>query len=63
MSEHILLAYSFDNKGGGEALTGGAISKRIKDDALAWVHLDANHSDTRAWLEKQVAYLNPFIIN
>jgi len=62
MSEHILLAYNFDNKGGGESLKGDAISKQIKDDAIAWVHLDANHSDTRAWLEKEVSYLDPFII-
>lgn len=24
--------------------------------------LDANHSDTRTWLEKEIAYLDPFII-
>lgn len=62
MNEHILLAYNFDNKGGGEPLEGDAISKQIKDNALAWVHLDANHTDTRAWLEKDVSYLDPFII-
>lgn len=62
MSGHILLAYGFDGKGGGEALTGDAISKQIRDDKLAWVHMDANHSDTRTWLEKEIAYLDPFII-
>lgn len=62
MSEYILLAYGFDGKGGGEALTGDAISKQIKDDKLAWVHMDANHPDTRAWLKKEIAYLDPFII-
>lgn len=62
MSGHILLAYGVDGKGGGEALTGDAISKQIRDDKLAWVHMDANHSDTRTWLEKEIAYLDPFII-
>ena len=62
MSNHILLAYSFDGKGGGEALTGGAISKLIKDDQLAWVHLDSEQPETRTWLKKEVSYLDPFII-
>ncbi len=62
MSEHILLAYRFDGKGGGETLTGEAISEQIKDDKLAWVHMEANHPETRTWLEKEIAYLDPFII-
>ena len=62
MKEHILLAYSIDTKGGGKPLTGSAISKQIKDDTLAWVHLDANHPDTRSWLKKEISYLDPFII-
>lgn len=62
MSEHILLAYSFDGKGGGEALTGGAVSEQIKEDKLAWVHLDAEQPESKKWLEKEVGYLDPFII-
>lgn len=62
MSEPILLAYELDGKGGGETLIGDAISKRIKDEELAWVHMDANHPDARKWLEKEIVYLDPFII-
>ena len=62
MSEHIFLAYGFDGKGGGTPLEGDAISQQIKDDALAWVHLDASHPDSKNWLEKEIAYLDPFII-
>lgn len=62
MNEHILLAYGFDGKGGGEPLIGDAISAHIKNDALAWVHLDANNVNTRAWLEEEVSYLDPFVI-
>lgn len=62
MSEHILLAYGFDGKGGAEPLTGNAISEQIRDDKLAWVHLDANFDETREWLEKEVSYLDPYII-
>lgn len=59
---HVLLAYGFDGQGGGVALSGDEISQQIKDDKLAWVHMDANHPETRKWLEGEVAYLDPFII-
>lgn len=62
MSDHILMAYEFDGKGGGEKLTGQAISDQIKSKSLAWVHMDANHPDTRTWLDKEVDYLDPLII-
>lgn len=62
MSNHILLAYGFDGKGGGNVLSHEAISDRIRDDQLAWVHLDANLPETRTWLEKEIHYLDPFII-
>lgn len=62
MSEHILLAYGFDGKGNGEALTGDAISQQIKDDKLAWVHMDASNPKTKKWLKKEISYLDPFII-
>ena len=63
MSDAILLAYGFNGKGGGDALTGDEISRQIRDDALAWVHLDAHHPETRPWLEKEVSYLDSFIID
>ncbi|MFT6890604.1 MAG: zinc transporter, partial [Halioglobus sp.] len=62
MSDSILLAYSFDGKGGGNQLEDRAVSEQIKADNLAWVHLDATHPDTKKWLETEVAYLDPFII-
>ncbi len=62
MSECILLAYEFDERGGGAPLSKDAVSERIKDDKFAWVHLDAAHEDTKRWLESEVSYLDPFII-
>lgn len=62
MGEHILFSYGFDGKGGAEKLIGDAIAKQLEDEALAWVHLDALHPDTPAWLEKEISYLDPFII-
>lgn len=62
MSNHILLSYEFDGKGGGKALTSKAISERIKDDALAWVHMDVNHPDTKGWCENEISYLDSFVV-
>jgi zinc transporter len=63
MSDAILHACTIDGKGGGEALEGAAISKAVKSQKLAWVHLDANHSETREWLEREVSYLDHIIID
>ena len=62
MNEHILLTFGFDGNGGGARLSTEDISNRLKDDRLVWTHLDANHPDTRDWLNKELAYLDPFII-
>ncbi|MEZ5691144.1 MAG: zinc transporter ZntB [Rickettsiales bacterium] len=62
MNEHILLAYNFDGNGGGTPLTEDEISHKIKDDSLAWIHFDVNHSDTADWMEKELSYLDPFIV-
>lgn len=59
----ILCAYEIDGKGNGIPLVGDEIVKKVKADALAWVHLDAAHPDTRGWLEENVSYLDSFILN
>lgn len=58
----VLLAYGFDGKGAGIPLAGDAISKQVKSKKLAWVHLDATHPEVRSWLEAEISYLDPFII-
>lgn len=62
MSSPILFAYSFDGKGGGTALKETDISRQVKNNKLTWVHLDINQPETPDWLEKEVSYLDPFII-
>lgn len=44
-------------------LSGAALSQGLKSDDLAWVHLDANHEDTKPWLEAELSYLDPFIVH
>ena len=63
MSDPVLLSYSLDGSGGGVALHDGAVSRLLKDDQLAWVHLNADHPDTAAWLLREVGYLNDFVVN
>lgn len=63
MKECILFAYGFDGAGAGHSLEKGEISKKIKDKELAWVHMDANYPETKEWLEREISYLDPFIIS
>lgn len=59
----IIYAYELDGKGKGVPLIGDEVAKKLKADALAWVHLDAGHPDTRSWLEENLSYLDPFILS
>lgn len=61
MSDHILMSYAFDGKGGASALPTNEISAYLEADQIAWIHMDANHPDTQTWLDKEIAYLDPFI--
>lgn len=62
-TDHILCAYEFDGKGGGTKLSSKDISKKIKQDVLAWVHFDVAHEDTRQWLTTELPYLDPLIVD
>lgn len=62
MSDHILLAMGFDGKGGGTVSSDKAISQQLEADALAWIHLNADHPDTRGWLQREIDYLDPFVV-
>jgi zinc transporter len=62
MSEYILAAYEFDEKGGGKKLISSEIKASINSPKPAWVHLDANHPDTKKWLEKQFPEMHPLIL-
>ena len=63
MSDPVLFAYSLDGSGGGTTLHDGAISRLLRDDQLAWAHLNADHPDTPAWLRREVGYLTGFVVN
>ncbi len=62
MSEHILAAYEFDENGGGKKLTSSEIQGSINSPKPAWVHLDANHPDTKKWIEKEFPKMEPLVL-
>jgi zinc transporter len=60
---HILKSYSLDKESLGKKLSNLQIAKEIKSKNLAWVHLDANHDNTKNWLLKECKYLDSIIVN
>ena len=63
MINSVLLSYSLDGKGGGAALQDGVVSRLLKDDQLAWAHLNADHPDTPAWLRREVGCFNHWLFD
>jgi zinc transporter len=63
MNNPVLISYKFDGDGGGIKLDDTkTISQFLKNDHLAWVHLDANNPETRIWLENEISYLDHFVV-
>jgi len=62
MSSHILMAYEFDGTGSAKAIAQNDISKSISSIKPAWVHLDANHPETKLWLENEFSNLDSFVL-
>lgn len=63
MSSPILLAFDFDGEGGGKSVSDKAIVRELKNENLAWVHLDLSHPETKPWLDEKIAYLDPFVVD
>ncbi len=62
-SSHILFSYSFGADGKSVKLDNQKVSEELKNEGLAWVHLDANNKSTKKWLEREVNYLDHLIID
>jgi zinc transporter len=60
---HIIFSYSFSEDGKAEKIVGDQIIEELKNQGLAWVHLDANHEKTAKWLQSEVSYLDHLIID
>lgn len=59
----IIFSYAFDREGKATKLTNKKVADELKNNGLAWVHLDANHPNIVKWLQKEVSYLDHLIID
>lgn len=59
----IIFSYEIDGSGYGVPLEGEAIWEVVKNPELGWVHMPADHPQTRVWLEREVTYLDPIILD
>jgi zinc transporter len=59
----ILYSVAIEGDGSGTPLSAEEISDHIRDDGLAWIHLDARHPAARHWLETEISYLDPLIVD
>lgn len=62
-SSQILFAYAFDSEGKAQKLKNQKVASELENEGLAWVHLDANNTHTKTWLEQKVNYLDHLIID
>ncbi len=56
-------ACKINGDGHGTPLSGQAVSDLIRDQALAWVHLNGKSPGTRVWLKNELSYLDDIIID
>ncbi|OUS19035.1 hypothetical protein A9Q95_16200 [Rhodobacterales bacterium 59_46_T64] len=63
MSDLIKYAYALQAAGPRDALSEAAAITLLRDDALAWVHLDGTHAQARSWIEANLSYLDPHAIS
>jgi zinc transporter len=59
----ILHAFMVDSDRCWHPVGNDRISEEIKNEGLAWVHLDARSKKARKWLEKEVSYLDQIVLD
>lgn len=63
MHKYIFAAYAFNSNGTAHKLHNAEVAQELKNDGLAWVHLDGNSNQSQKWLEREVSYLDHLIID
>jgi zinc transporter len=61
--KHIIFSYAFDSSGKATKLNNEQVALELKNENLAWVHLDGNYNTTKQWLKREVDYLDHIIID
>ncbi len=62
---HSPIIHSYILNGSGSAITPNEndLFQALKDERPTWVHLDGKNSETQPWLEKNLPYLDPLVLN
>lgn len=63
MHKHIFFSYAFDGAGNAHKLRNAEVAQELKNDGLAWIHLDGNSALSKKWLKREVSYLDHLIID
>lgn len=63
MHKHIFASYAFSADGTAHRLRNEEVAQELKNEGLAWVHLDGNSKQSKKWLEREVSYLDHLIID
>lgn len=63
MDNHIIHAYGFDNNSKIKEFSHDKIAKELESEKLAWVHLNNAHEKTLTWLETELDFLDPVILD
>lgn len=62
MSSFILQSFEFDGEGGGIEIPAKSLSKMVKSEKLTWLHMDGTQPETTEFLQNEINYLDPFVI-
>ncbi|MGH1426293.1 MAG: zinc transporter ZntB [Pseudooceanicola sp.] len=62
MSDPIRLAFALNGPQAGQHLTDANVAQVLEAETLGWVHLSSDHPDTPAWIARNLAYLDPAVI-
>lgn len=59
MTGCIRFSYCLNGPEAGQRLTDARAPEVLRADTLGWVHLEADHPDTPAWIAEHLSYLDP----
>jgi zinc transporter len=63
MARNIIFSYAFNKEGKAQKIDNNNVSEELKNEGLAWVHLDCNDENTKLWMQKEVSYLDHLILD
>lgn len=62
MTAPVQFAFALSGPHRGQPLQGPAVADTLREDTLAWAHLDAAHAGTRSWVAERLSYLDETVV-